>query len=58
MGTLVSDADAQGLFIFRDDLRITDKVFELFVYESQIERCERPTDDEARALNAIRKSGR
>jgi len=57
LGTLVSDPNAEGLFIFRDDLRLTDKVFELFVYESQIERCEPPTDDEARVLNAIRKRG-
>jgi hypothetical protein len=58
MGTLVGEPTAKGLFKFRDDLRLTDRVSESFVYEFQIERCARPTDEEAKVLKASRKRGR
>ena len=57
MGTLVSDPNSEGLFMFRYDIRLTDKITNSFVSEDQIEHYSCPTDDEARALNAQRKGG-
>ena len=57
MGTLVSDPNSEGLFMFRFDIRLTDKITASFVSENEIEHFRCPTDDEARAINAQRKGG-
>lgn len=55
MGTLVSDPNSKGLFMFRYDIRLTDNITDSFVSENEIEHCTRATDDEARAINSQRK---
>jgi hypothetical protein len=57
MGTLTSDADAKGKFMFRHDPRFADKLPDVRVFEDEVELCERPTDEEVKATNAGIKRG-
>jgi len=57
MGTLTSDVDANGKFMFRHDPRFSDTIPEVGVFEDEIELCSRPTDEQVKAINAGIKRG-
>jgi len=57
MGTLTSDADAKGKFMFRHDPRFVDALPDVGVFEDEIELCARPTDEQVKAINAVIKRG-
>ncbi len=39
-------------FVFRTDPRFSERI-EIFIYEGDVEECERPTDAEVAAINAL-----
>ncbi len=57
MGTLISDADAQGKFMFRHDPRFANTLPDVSVFDDDIELCTRPTDAQVKAINANIKRG-
>lgn len=57
MGTLTSDADASGKFMFRHDPRFSDTIPDVEVFEDEIELCTKPTDAQVKAVNATIKRG-
>jgi hypothetical protein len=57
MGTLTSDADAKGKFMFRHDPRFADNLPDVGMFEDELELCARPTDEQVKALNAAIKRG-
>lgn len=47
----------QPQFLFRLDPRFDDKLDDFFIYDDDVEKCERPTDEQIAALNLLIKQG-
>jgi hypothetical protein len=56
-GSLVSDPDDKGKFLFQLDPRIDDNFPISGVFEDEIELCEKPTDAEIETINAAIRHG-
>ena len=59
MGTISMGID-EGMpcFVFHQDRRFGDTIPDMYVFDYDIEECERPSDDQVALINALAKRGR
>jgi hypothetical protein len=44
-------------FLFRQDPRFNSQLDEFFIYDGDVEECERPTDEEVEVINRLATEG-